>query len=74
MKWGTSIKTIEKALNEGMHVEVRFHRKWMQNDRHWDTVESVNEYEWNGKRCKSISTYANQLDEDSFIIDEIFAE
>lgn len=74
MKWNTAVKKIEKALEEGKHVEIHYHRKWMVQDYHWDVVENVSEYDWYGQTCKSVSTYRDLLDEDSYIIDDIDIE
>lgn len=75
MKWNTAIKKIEKALDENRTVEISYHRKWLLQDYHTDIVTSVSEYDWyDGKKCKAINTYADQLDESSHIIEKIYVE
>lgn len=72
MKWEKAIEKIEKALAEGaLHVEIFYHRKWMKNDSHFDTVDKIISYEWEGETVKAVSTYHNVVDPYSYIIDEV---
>lgn len=71
MKWSKVIETIEEAQERGDRVEIEYHRKHMKHDRHFDTVESVTAYEYNGEWCKAISTYNDSIDESTHIVDEI---
>lgn len=74
MKWDKAINKIEKALAAGKAVSVHYHRKWMKQDAHFDTVEQVITYDWEGKKVKAISTWHNVVDNYSYIIDEITVE
>lgn len=74
MKWKQAIKTIEHALNRGEKVQVIYHRKWARNTNEmdkWGLVYGVNEYDWNGQRCKGITINDNSLDEGNFIVDYV---
>lgn len=71
MKWEKAIKQIETGLNAGRKIEIEYHRKWMTVDRHFDIVEAVVEYEYNGEPRKAVTTWADGLDESTHIIDEI---
>jgi len=74
MKWSTAVRKIDRALAQNLAVEIRYHRKWVQNDNHWDRVEGINTYDWYGQTCKAVKTWRDSLDEDSHIIDEIIIE
>ena len=72
MKWNTAIKKIEQALEEdGVYVNIHYHRKWMKNDAHYGYVKNVVEYEWKGQICKAVNTYSDQLIESTHIIDDV---
>ena len=74
MNWNTAIKQIEKALAADKAVSVHYHRKWMKNDSHFDTVDKIISYEWKGETVKAVSTYYNVVDPYSYIIDEVTIE
>ena len=71
MKWNKAVQQIEAALEEGKIVEIIYHRKWMKNDSHYDTVDKIISYEWEGETVKAVSTYHNVVDPYSYIIDEV---
>ena len=71
MKWNKAIEKIEQALAEDHKVIIEYHRKWMKNDYHSDTVDNICEYEWQGQICKAVNTYNDQINESSHIIDAI---
>lgn len=71
MKWNAAVKQIEELLAEGKTVEIVYHRKWMKNDSHFDKVDSVVEYAYNGQICKAVNTWRDGINESSHIIDEI---
>jgi len=80
MKWNKAVDQIEQALATRKAVSVRYHRKWMKQDEHFDKVEIVSKYEWwNDTKCcfqicKVVNTFHDQLDESSHIIDEVIIE
>jgi hypothetical protein len=71
MKWNKAVAQIEEALAAGKYVEIRYHRKWMPQDAHFDKVWSVTEYKYNSQIYKAVSTYDDGIDEGSHIIDEV---
>jgi len=76
MKWNKAVAQIEEALQKGLSVEVRFHRKWARNDNEkdlWSQVDNVSTYDWHGAICKAVNCNFWQLNEGSYIIDEINA-
>lgn len=74
MNWNKAVKQIEQALTADVAVSVRYHRKWMKNDCHFDKIDSVTEYEYKGQICKAVTTYHDQINEGSHIIDEVIIE
>lgn len=74
MKWDKAIKHIEFGLADGRDVEIRYHRKWMTNDVHYDKVTDVSEYDWQGKTCKVINTLYDQIDGEIHIVDFVRIE
>jgi len=74
MNWNTAIKKIEQALAAGSAVSVQYHRKWMKQDAHIDTVDKIITYDWKGETVKAVSTYHNVVDPYSYIIDEVRKE
>lgn len=74
MNWNKAVKQIEKALTAGSAVSVEYHRKWMKNDSHYDKVDNVVEYEYEGQICKAVNTWHDQINESSHIIDEVIIE
>lgn len=71
MKWAKALRQIEWALANGYDVEIRYHRKWMPNDVHYDTVEFIPTYDWRGEECKAISTHHDQIDGTTHIVDYV---
>lgn len=74
MKWNKAVEAIEQALAADKAVSVHYHRKWMKQDSHYDTVDQIISYEWDGETVKAISTYHNVVDPYSYIIDEVIVE
>ena len=74
MKWNKAVKQIEQALAADKAVSVHYHRKWMKQDSHFDKVDAVSEYKYEGLTCKAVSTYHDQLLESTHIIDEVIIE
>lgn len=74
MNWNTAIKKIEQALAADKAVSVHYHRKWMKQDAHFDTVDKIISYRWNDKAVKAISTYNDIVDPYSHIVDEVMEE
>ena len=77
MKWNKAVDQIEQALAAGKAVSVRYHRKWMKQDEHFDKVYSVSRYVWNGQPLNdavAVNTYYDQLLISSHIIDEVIIE
>lgn len=74
MNWNTAVKKIEKALEAGHAVNIQYHRKWMKQNCHYDTVEQIISYEWEGETVKAVSTYHNVVDPYSYIIDEVIVK
>lgn len=74
MKWNFAIGIIEEALKYESEVTVIYHRKWMKNESHIDTVDKIISYEWKGETVKAVSTYHNVVDPYSYIIDDIRIE
>lgn len=71
MKWAKAIRLIEWALAQGHDVEIRYHRKWMPNDTHYDTVSYLPRYDWNGQECRAITTFHDQIDGSTHIVDDV---
>ena len=71
MKWSKAVEIIEKELAQRNTVVIDYHRKWMKQQCGIDTVEKVVEYEYEGKTCKAVNTWHDQLNESSHIIDKI---
>ena len=71
MNWNKAVKQIEQALAAGSAVSVDYHRKWMKNDCHYDKVDNVVEYEYEGQICKAVNTWHDQINESSHIIDAV---
>ncbi len=74
MNWNKAINKIEQALAAEKTVSVHYHRKWMKQDAHYDTVDKIISYEWKGEIVKAVSTWHNVVDPYSYIIDEIIIE
>ena len=74
MKWNKAVEQIEQALAAEKAVSVHYHRKWMKQDAHYDKVDQVISYEWDGETVKAVSTYHNVVDPYSYIIDEVIIE
>lgn len=74
MKWNKAVEQIEQALAAEQAVSVRYHRRWMTKLPQFDKVDSVVEYAYAGKICKAVNTYNDQLNEGSYIIDEVIIE
>lgn len=74
MKWNKAVEAIEQALAANKAVSVHYHRKWMKQDAHHDTVDQIISYEWDGETVKAVSTYHNVVDPYSYIIDEVIIE
>ena len=78
MNWNKAIKQIEKAMVDGAVVSIIYHRKWMKNDSHCMTVESIVDYQYDGQICKAINLYtggiSDQINEGSHIIDEVLVD
>lgn len=71
MKWMTAVEKIEAALAANRTVVIEYHRKWNLADSHVDTVESITEYEYEGRICKAVNTFSDQIHESSHIIDGV---
>lgn len=71
MNWNKAIKIIREAIENDNPVRIIYHRKWMKQDCHSDTVDKIISYEWKGKNATAISTYHNVVDPYSYIIDEV---
>lgn len=74
MNWNKAIEQIEQALAADKAVSVHYHRKWMKQDAHFDTVDKIISYQWDGETVKAISTYNNVVDPYSYIIDDVTIE
>lgn len=78
MNWNKAINKIEQALAVDKAVSVEYHRKWMKNDSHFNTVEEVISYEYSGQICKAVNLYnggiSDQINEGSHIIDKVIIE
>lgn len=72
MKWNKAVKEIEKAINNGEDVEIRYHIKHDTRQPRFEKVESISEYEYQGSTCKAINTYHDQVLEGLHVIDEIY--
>ena len=76
MKWETAIAKIGMCLMQcveygGGSVEVTYHRKWNKKLIYFDTVDTIEEYEWNGEMCKVVTTYHDQIDGATHVIDKV---
>ena len=71
MKWAKAIAKIEAALAADRNVVIEYHRKWILQDSHVDTVESITEYEYEGRIYKAVNTFSDQINESSHIIDGV---
>lgn len=71
MKWERAIEILEMALEAGLEVEVRYHRKWNTQLTYYDKVDCISVYAYEGKECKAVNTYRDQIIETSHIIDEV---
>lgn len=76
MLWIKAIAKIEQALAEGATVGVIYHRKWNRNSNEIkkDDVDAVIEYDWHGKTCKAVNTTHDQINEGTYIIDEVLPD
>lgn len=71
MNWNKALTKIEAALAANRTVVIEYHRKWNLADSHVDTVESITEYEYEGRICKAVNTFNDQINESSHIIDGV---
>lgn len=71
MNWNKAVTKIEAALAANKHVVIEYHRKWNKADSHVATVESVVDYEYEGRICKAVNMAHDQINESSHIIDGV---
>lgn len=71
MKWNKAVNMIQTGLALDLDVSVEYHVKWNKNSSHIDRVDSMVPYEWEGQMRWAINTNFDQLNEGSYIIDDI---
>lgn len=71
MKWNKAIEQIESAMSNGDKVTIEYHIKYNPKQRFFDTVQWVQEFNFDGKKFKTIQTYYDGLDDFRNIIDNI---
>ena len=74
MTWKMAVKKIEKALEDGKFVGIRYHREELENDKNACGIDRVESYDWNGKQFKTIITYWGKIEEGDVVIDKVIVD